>query len=35
MKNDGFRESYRAYLDVRGGSNEDPIVLDIRRRLQR
>ena len=35
MKNDGFRESYRAYLDIRGGSNEDPIVRDIRRRLQR
>jgi eukaryotic-like serine/threonine-protein kinase len=32
MKNAGFGESYRAYLDIRGGSAEDPLLPVIRRR---
>jgi tetratricopeptide (TPR) repeat protein len=35
LNNAGFAESYRAYLDVRGKSGEDPLVSDIRRRTSR
>jgi tetratricopeptide (TPR) repeat protein len=33
LKNAGFAESYRAYLNIRGQSTEDPLLPDIRRRL--
>ena len=32
LKNDGFAESYRLYLGIRGQSKEDPFILDVRRR---
>jgi eukaryotic-like serine/threonine-protein kinase len=35
MKNAGFEQSYRAYLDIRGGSVEDPLLSAIRRRVER
>jgi hypothetical protein len=28
----GFANSYREYLKIRGGSTEDPLVADARRR---
>jgi tetratricopeptide (TPR) repeat protein/tRNA A-37 threonylcarbamoyl transferase component Bud32 len=31
----GFAESYRAYLDIRGASPEDPLLPDVRRRAGR
>jgi len=31
----GFRESYDRYLDIRGRSEEDPFVKDLRERLDR
>jgi serine/threonine protein kinase/tetratricopeptide (TPR) repeat protein len=34
LKSPGFAESYRAYLGIRGKASEDPLVVDIRRRLQ-
>lgn len=33
MKNSTFADAYKAYLNVRGQSSEDPFVADIRRRL--
>ncbi len=33
LKTAGFGESYRAYLALRGGSKEDPLVADVRKRL--
>ena len=35
LKNAGFAESYRAYLDIRGTSSEDPLLPDVRRRAGR
>ena len=32
LKSAGFAESYRAYLDIRGQSNDDPLVPEVRRR---
>jgi tetratricopeptide (TPR) repeat protein len=32
LKSDGFRESYRQYLNVRGNSTEDPLAREVRRR---
>jgi eukaryotic-like serine/threonine-protein kinase len=32
MKTAGFVESYRAYLNIRGNSTEDPLVPEVRRR---
>jgi serine/threonine protein kinase/tetratricopeptide (TPR) repeat protein len=32
MNTAGFSESYRAYLNIRGKSTEDPLVPDVRRR---
>ncbi len=34
LKSPGFADSYRMYLSIRGESREDPVVSDIRRRLQ-
>jgi Flp pilus assembly protein TadD/predicted Ser/Thr protein kinase len=34
LNNARFADSYRAYLDVRGGSTEDPLIADIRKRLR-
>ena len=31
----GFAESYRAYLEIRGNSTEDPLLPDVRRRVRR
>jgi eukaryotic-like serine/threonine-protein kinase len=33
LKNAGFADSYRAYLKIRGESNEDPLLPDVRRRV--
>ena len=33
MKADGFADFYRKYLGIRGQSSDDPLVIDIRRRL--
>jgi tetratricopeptide (TPR) repeat protein/predicted Ser/Thr protein kinase len=33
LKSAGSAESYRTYLDIRGKSNEDPLLPEIRRRL--
>jgi tetratricopeptide (TPR) repeat protein len=33
MKSAGFAEFYRSYLGIRGQSSDDPLVMDIRRRL--
>jgi serine/threonine protein kinase/tetratricopeptide (TPR) repeat protein len=33
MKTEGFRESYRTYLDIRGESTEDPLLTEVRRRV--
>jgi tetratricopeptide (TPR) repeat protein len=33
LKNAGFAESYRAYLNIRGQSKEDPLLPEIRRRI--
>jgi tetratricopeptide (TPR) repeat protein/tRNA A-37 threonylcarbamoyl transferase component Bud32 len=33
LKTDGFAESYREYLNIRGPSKEDPLLSDIRRRV--
>jgi len=35
LKNAGFADSYRAYLDIRGKSGEDPLVTDARQRAGR
>jgi len=32
LKADGFANSYRAYLSIRGSSKEDPLLPDVRRR---
>jgi tetratricopeptide (TPR) repeat protein len=32
LKTEGFSESYREYLDIRGQSKEDPLLPDARRR---
>jgi len=32
LKTDGFAESFREYLNIRGQSKEDPLLLDVRRR---
>jgi eukaryotic-like serine/threonine-protein kinase len=32
LKSEGFKESYKKYLDIRGAAGEDPLVADIRRR---
>jgi tetratricopeptide (TPR) repeat protein len=32
LNNAGFADSYRAYLDIRGKSAEDPLLPDVRRR---
>jgi tetratricopeptide (TPR) repeat protein len=33
LKSAGFSESYRKYLSIRGKSSEDPLVVDVRRRV--
>ncbi|MGB6697101.1 MAG: hypothetical protein WBE56_23110, partial [Terracidiphilus sp.] len=33
MKSAGFADFYRTYLSIRGQSSDDPLVVDIRRRL--
>jgi eukaryotic-like serine/threonine-protein kinase len=33
LKSSGFADVYRTYLGIRGKSSEDPLVVDIRRRL--
>ena len=33
MKTEAFADSYRAYLNIRGASSEDPFVLEVRRRV--
>ena len=35
LNNAGFADSYRAYLDIRGASKEDPLLADVRGRLKR
>jgi tetratricopeptide (TPR) repeat protein/tRNA A-37 threonylcarbamoyl transferase component Bud32 len=32
LKNDGFAQSYRAYIQIRGQSTEDPLLPEVRRR---
>lgn len=32
LKSQGFKESYKKYLDIRGGAGEDPLLAEIRRR---
>ena len=34
LKNERFADSYRAYLDIRGKSTEDPLLADIRKRVR-
>jgi len=34
MKTEGFAEWYRAYLNIRGKSTEDPLVPDARQRVR-
>ena len=31
LKTEGFKESYRAYLNIRGKSTEDPLLREVRR----
>jgi tetratricopeptide (TPR) repeat protein len=33
LKSAGYVESYRAYLDIRGRSTEDPLVAEVRKRI--
>jgi tetratricopeptide (TPR) repeat protein/predicted Ser/Thr protein kinase len=33
MKSEGFADFYKTYLSIRGQSSEDPLVLEIRRRI--
>jgi tetratricopeptide (TPR) repeat protein len=33
LKNAGFAESYRAYLNIRGKSTEDPLLPEVRKRV--
>src|SRR5262249_35259502 len=33
MKTEGFIDSYRTYLSIRGTSKEDPLLPEIRRRM--
>lgn len=33
LKSPGFDDFYRTYLDIRGGSTEDPLVAEIHHRL--
>ena len=33
MKSEGFADFYKTYLSIRGQSTDDPLVIDIRRRL--
>jgi tetratricopeptide (TPR) repeat protein len=35
LNNAGFADSYRAYLEIRGKSTEDPLLPDLRRRASR
>ncbi len=35
MKTASFAASYRQYLDIRGASSEDPLIVDVRRRVSR
>jgi tetratricopeptide (TPR) repeat protein len=35
LNNAGFADSYRAYLEIRGESTEDPLLPDVRRRASR
>jgi tetratricopeptide (TPR) repeat protein len=32
LNNEGFTESYRRYLDIRGKAREDPLLLEVRQR---
>jgi serine/threonine protein kinase/tetratricopeptide (TPR) repeat protein len=34
LSNAGFADSYRAYLDIRGQSPDDPLLAEVRRRAQ-
>ncbi len=33
MKSSGFRESYQKYLSIRGTAGEDPLLVEVRRRV--
>jgi hypothetical protein len=33
LKSEGFANSYKSYLSIRGQSTDDPLAADIRRRL--
>ena len=35
LKTEGFVESYRRYLEIRGTSTEDPLLPEVRRRSAR
>ena len=32
LKSEGFKESYKKYLEIRGQAGEDPLLTEIRRR---
>ena len=32
LKSEGFKESYKKYLDIRGAAGEDPLLAEVRRR---
>jgi tetratricopeptide (TPR) repeat protein len=32
LKSEGFKESYKKYLDIRGSAGEDPLLAEVRRR---
>jgi hypothetical protein len=34
LKSNGFADSYRTYLSIRGQSKDDPLVAEIHRRLR-
>jgi eukaryotic-like serine/threonine-protein kinase len=33
LKTEGFADSYREYLKIRGESTEDPLVTEVRKRV--
>jgi Tfp pilus assembly protein PilF len=32
LKSDGFKDSYKKYLEIRGAAGEDPLLVEVRRR---
>ena len=34
MNNAAFADSYRTYLDIRGNAGEDPLLPDVRERVE-